>query len=140
MHRRAEFIRLSHDHHRGLVLARRIRESLLETESAVDALRSLVLKDWEAVLIKHFACEEEFLGPPLRRSGRPDLADRLVAEHSALRALADGRSAMKAEDLRTFSRLLEEHIRFEERELFEEAQALLTEDELKALADATAQG
>lgn len=138
MKRAAELVKLSHDHHHGLVLARRIKESLPMTQTALVSLRRQVHAEREDVLIKHFDLEEKFLGPPLQRAGRSQLVDRLLGDHTLLRTLAGRGQDMTANDIQTFGSLLEEHIRFEERELFEEAQRTLARSDWEALADAIA--
>lgn len=137
MKRMRELEKLSHDHHRGLVLARRVRASLSKSETALDVVRPQILAEFEAVLVKHFDLEERFLSPPLRRAGFSGIVDRLLHDHDAIRRLTGLGPAMSADDARTFAALLEEHIRFEERELFEVAQRVLREDERKALMDAS---
>jgi len=137
MKRMRELLKLSHDHHHGLVLARRVRESLSKSNTALGVVRPQILAEFEAVLMKHFDLEERFLAPPLRRAGCLDIVDRLLRDHDAIRSLVRLGPAMSADDARAFASLLEEHIRFEERELFEEAQRVLSEDERKALMDAS---
>lgn len=131
--------KLSHDHHRGLVLARRVKESLSKPETSVAAVRSQILAQFEAVLIKHSDLEERFLAPPLRSAGRSVLADRLRRDHDALGTLVTLGVAMTVDDAQTFADILEGHIRFEERQLFEEVQPVLNDNERRALGDAVAQ-
>ena len=109
-------------------------------DTATDALRSQILEEFEKVLAKHFDLEEKFLVPPLRRAGRSGLVDRLLSDHAAIRTIIDREGKMTPADVRTLGNLLEEHIRFEEREFFEEAQRILNDNDLKALADAIALG
>ncbi len=52
------------------------------------------------------------------------------------RATALPGACRSGEDLLRFAEMLERHIRFEERVLFEAAQALFTGEELQALAEA----
>lgn len=135
-----ELLKLSHDHHRGLVLARRVKQSLSTSETALEVVRPQILAEFDAVLVKHFDLEERFLAPPLRRAGRSGIVDRLLRDHDAIRRLVSLGPEMTADDARSFAALLEEHIRFEERELFEEAQRVLDEGERKALMDASTSG
>jgi hemerythrin-like domain-containing protein len=104
---------LSREHHHVLVLARRAMRGYL---SPTDARRAFYDE-----LALHFAVEEEQLLPALRASGAAgiELAERMQREHDAIRA------AIAAEDVATFGRLLHEHVRFEERELFPAFEAQL---------------
>jgi hypothetical protein len=113
---------LSTDHHHALVLARRCARGELDAAAARAA--------YERELAPHFAIEERLLLPALEAAGERAAADRTRAEHATLRAHLD------AGRLADFASLLEAHVRFEERELFELAQARLGEDALRAIAAA----
>jgi len=91
---------------------------------------------FKSVLEPHFAIEESFIGDALRAAGESELAQRLADEHEALRRFLMPRHRRTVDDLRHFGELLEQHIRFEERELFQVAQDKLTSDELDAVAKA----
>ena len=102
---------LSREHHHALVLARRaMRGGLTPGEARSTFYEMLAL---------HFATEEKDLVPVLRAAGRSDLADRMLYEHEKIR------TALAREHIATFGRLLAEHVRFEERELFPAYEALL---------------
>ena len=122
---------LSEDHHHGLVLARKAKlaASGQEMWAEVDAA-------FESELAPHFEIEETFIGPALRDAGEMHLAQRLLDEHAALRRFVTPGCERSLDDLRLFGELLERHIRFEERELFEVAQDKLSSDELEAVANA----
>lgn len=113
---------LSSEHHAALGWARRLQSR--STTPAELAAR------FEAELTAHFAIEERLLAPALREAGETGLADRLVREHRALRAAAE------AGDAPAFGRLLEAHVRFEERELFPRCEAVLPDEVLDAVATA----
>ena len=112
--------RLSSEHHYALVLARRATRGELSVEEARRA--------FDVTLSAHFAVEERRLLPALVDAGEVALAERTRLEHAAIaRALESG-------DLLAFGRLLTEHVRFEERELFPACEPLLTGDGLDAIA------
>lgn len=136
MQRAPQLVSLSHDHHHALVLARRCRLC-----AAADASGDLVAT-WEEVreafpgrLDPHFRIEEAHLIPALEAAGETAMVERLREEHAALRALAASESAT-ASTLERFGTLLEAHVRFEEREVFELAQRRLPAATLDAIAEA----
>jgi hemerythrin-like domain-containing protein len=128
---------LSDDHHRALILARRLRR-LAASGDAVD-LRDLsreVRRTFEADLAPHFAVEEEVLLPALRDAGVADPVDRTLDDHARIRALVAG--AWTDATVRALGALLERHVRFEERELFPAAEQVLSADVLEAIGRRTA--
>jgi hemerythrin-like domain-containing protein len=103
---------LSRDHHRALVLVRRVRRGADAAE---------VARRFELELAPHFAIEERVLLPALTRAGRADLATRTAREHEEIRA------ATSTHNLAAFADLLEAHVRFEERELFPVCESLIAD-------------
>ena len=130
MQRNPNLVRLSRDHHTGLVLAKRARE--LETAEATQ--RRAAWTEMQArfadELEPHFQLEEQGLLPALRAAGEDVLVDRTLTEHAELRRLiasADPSAPQR------FGEALAAHVRFEEAELFETAQRVLAADVLDAL-------
>jgi hypothetical protein len=111
---------LSGEHHHALVLARRATRG----ELSVDDLRRAFAED----LAPHFAIEETILLPALREAGHADLADRTAREHDEIGA------ALTRGEVSTFGRLLTEHVRFEERELFPACETTLATSVLDSVA------
>jgi hemerythrin-like domain-containing protein len=108
---------LSDDHHRALVLARRIRRAASDPREAdFAALSRDATQRFEAELEPHFAVEEERLFPALVAQGERALSLRAAEDHAELRRLI--RAAWSRENALAFGALLERHVRFEERELF----------------------
>lgn len=120
---------LSNEHHHGLVLAKRAKKAAgtAEEQRAWQEIRDRFAADLEP----HFQAEEVWLLPALERAGETGLVRRTLAEHVALRRLIDENGARA---MTGFAELLEQHIRFEERELFEAAQQKLTPAELAQIA------
>ena len=133
MKRIPELRDLSDDHHTSLVLARRCKRGA-QGES-LHALWSRVLEAFQTHLEPHFAIEERHLLPALETIGEDALAERIRKEHAELRALR-GASPRDAETLASLGRLLEAHVRFEERQVFEPSQHRLPAAALRALASA----
>ena len=138
---------LSEEHHHGLVFALRIeRELPAASDEEVERLYSQLLRFWSRGLLPHFHTESECL---LARLIRHRLVDdpqiqRLHRDHLSMYGLvsrmqdAAGQSERRAA-LQEFGATLHDHIRWEERELFETAQAVLTERELDALGEEIAE-
>jgi len=130
---------LSDDHHQGLVLARTAKqagkgEGALSVEDAWD---EVILK-FEQELEVHFQIEEDFLIAPMKAVGEMELVHQLLDEHHRLRNFVTEGAERTAEALEQFGLLLEQHIRFEERQFFESAQVCLDDVTLKRVLEACA--
>jgi hypothetical protein len=131
MIRHPSLIPLSHDHHLGLVAAQRLKRgdaAYKESPSIEESVAEL----WRTELDEHFAQEERWLfGLEVEGECRA-MIDRALAEHAAMRELIAqiGRGENVSDAARALGALLEKHIRFEERELFERLQAEVGEERL----------
>jgi hypothetical protein len=125
---------LSDDHHRALVLARRLRRSRATDAAEIESLAREVRQEFEVNLEPHFCAEEARLLPILAERGAAELAERTADDHARLRGLVGG--PWHQDTALEVGTLLERHVRFEERVLFPEAESLLSEDELAAVANA----
>jgi len=138
MKRARELRGLSEDHHHGLVLARKAkRAGAGEGETTPSEVWAEVEAQFAVELAPHFLIEETLIAPELTAAGEDALVTRLLEEHRTLRACVLPGSGRTPEDLTRFGELLESHIRFEERELFETAQTCMTPEALSAVADAS---
>jgi hemerythrin-like domain-containing protein len=136
--KRAEALRsLSRDHHQALFVAQRLRRA----EDPVEAAAAF-LEFWRAHGAAHFRVEEDVLLPCWALLGTVDEpgAARLSAEHLRIRAAAlaveSGHASLEA--LHELGEQLNDHVRFEERELFRLIEADLGDEELARLAAAVA--
>ena len=130
---------LSDDHHRALVLARRLRrESTGMDAGALARLAREVRQEFGAEIEPHFRVEERRLLPALEGRGESRLAAQTLEDHARLRALVHG--VWSEDTARELGALLEKHVRFEERVLFPEAEARLSEVELASVRDAVLTG
>lgn len=124
---------LSREHHRALVTARALQES----KSSVD-LANRFLTFWREDGQRHFRIEEEVLLPTwaLHASVDRSAVSRMLEEHLAIRrsALEIEAQGLSPEEAQQLGRLLEAHVRFEERELFPLIEAALNESALTRLA------
>lgn len=131
---------LSAEHHTALVLARRA------ARSAVGRGKLSVPQAWQQIeaafaaeLEPHFSIEEKFLVPPLEKFSDSEVTQalaRLRDEHCLLRELVRDTQKHDAENLARFGQALHDHVRFEERTLFELAEAKLATAELDRIAQA----
>jgi hemerythrin-like domain-containing protein len=130
MQRDRNLVRLSRDHHTGLVLAKRARELATNDATERRAAWTQMQARFADELEPHFQLEERGLLPALRAAGEDVLVDRALTEHAELRRLiasADPSAPQR------FGEALAAHIRFEEAGLFETAQRVLAADVLDAL-------
>lgn len=122
MKRSPALIALSREHHTALVLAKRAQRG---TPADPQALMTQLVAVFDRDMEPHFLTEENDLLPALRDCGQHDLVDRTLAEHRSLRNEVDRLRAGDTEAIAAFGKLLEAHVRFEERELFAVAEKLL---------------
>jgi hypothetical protein len=128
---------LSRDNHKALFVAQRLnRSDASSAQEAADVFREF----WRDHGRLHFVAEEDVLLPalaPAEGEERPEVVRTLV-EHTAIRRAAlelAGEAAPAPEQLHALGRLLHDHVRFEERELFALLEAELDEAALTLLGE-----
>lgn len=134
--KRAKALRpLSRDHLKSLLAAKRLRSAA----DAVAAGRDF-LAFWESEGRHHFRVEEEVLLPGWELHCPVDrvAVTRVLEEHLAIRrgALRAAAGEASIEELAELGQLLDDHVRFEERELFPMIEEALGPDDLNRLAAA----
>ena len=134
--KRAEALQpLSREHLSALLAAKKLKEAA-DLEEATRAF----LDFWRSDGKRHFRVEEEVLLPTWAAHAAVDRdgVSRMLDEHLAIRRealrLADGEATL--EDARELGRLLHDHVRFEERQLFPTVEDALDADSLDRLAAA----
>lgn len=141
MKRHPALYTLSHDHHQGLILAQQLKKGAPQYKgmpSTLDAKKEYTLQFYKSELYQHFKDEEEILFPSV--SGKNEIVDNLIAEviseHRRMEFLIkELEETSNLEDvLDEFGKLLEKHIRKEERELFVEIEKILTDSELSHIS------
>ena len=123
---------LSRDHHHTLLLSWKIRTGLkkeVSPERILDYCRAY----YRYALDEHFSKEEEYLFPLLDADNR--LVHQALAEHRKVRKLIvvpdpDPKTVLRLEEL------LEKHVRFEERVLFNVIQEQVPEYKLAQVMEA----
>lgn len=132
-------IPLSRQHQHALALCVRIDRALGSGNADLPSLQSEVARLFEQEIRYHFDAEECVLFPAAEKL--PELRELVLdlgREHVVLRAAA-ARAAqreMTRSDLEAFAAQLSEHIRREERELFEAMQKQFSPEELFRLGAA----
>jgi hemerythrin-like domain-containing protein len=125
MLRDKNLIPLSHQHQHALAMCVRLDRALAHGDADLNAWQKEMVGMWESEIRFHFEAEEKVLFPAAEKypSLRP-LVKQLLAEHGTLRdffARAKARR-LDAAALKTFAETLSQHIRTEERQLFEGCQ------------------
>ena len=136
MLRDKNLIPLSHQHQHALALCVRLDRALQAGEVDVEAWQAEMAQIFEQEIAIHFAAEEKELFPVAGKFQdlRP-VVQELLAEHTNLRetfAHAQSRRLDRT-GLAAFAIALAQHIRKEERQLFEGMQKLMSAEQLAAL-------
>jgi hemerythrin-like domain-containing protein len=131
---------LSREHHQELSLARRLRRAATAPAEERLAVAGDYVAQFFGPTTEHFRREEEIVFPLYaRHAGPTPLVDRILREHMELQGLARELRAQVAsgtvepETLEALGALLHGHVRLEERELFEEIQRVVPDEELREL-------
>ena len=134
--RHPSLVRFSREHHSGLMLVFKIRSGLKNSEE-LSALVSSAISSYNEELVPHFIDEEENLFP-LLPEGDP-MRIRAESDHQIIRNfISDMQKGNASLDLLyRFADLLESHIRFEERELFNRLQDTLSSEQLEKIGAVT---
>ena len=138
MLRDPNLVPLSHQHQHALALCVRIGKAFEEVHDTPD------VHHWEVEIVQlfeqelsfHFVAEEKLLFPVADRFEElQQLVDELRIEHTLLRRNVENarQRQFRVTDLQVFTAMLSEHIRKEERVLFQELQRLLPAEELSRL-------
>lgn len=131
---------LSRDHHQGLILAQILKKGAPEYKglpTTIKGKKEYTISFYNSELIKHFKKEEEILFP--FASGKNKELDEqindIINDHQEISVIVEQVKNLKSveETLDKLGRLLEEHIRKEERKFFPAIEKILTEGELSEL-------
>ena len=136
MQRDQALIPLSQQHHDALALCVYIERARKSGHLDLAHWNREVSAAWEREIRWHFQSEEEIVFPAAQKvEGLRALVAELLAEHGEMRAsfARSGQNALAADELLRFRQLLHDHVRKEERHLFEQMQAALPASELSAL-------
>lgn len=118
---------LSREHHHGLALCRKIRQGF-EQEVAHERIKQYADWFWLNHLVVHFEVEEKYVFPILGNEHKA--VKRALAEHRRLKRLFNETKEV-AKSLILIEEELADHIRFEERVLFNEIQSFASPEQLQ---------
>jgi len=139
MLRDKNLIPLSHQHQHALAMCVRLDRALQAGEVNLEAWQAEIQQQFEQEIAFHFAAEEKELFPVATQFlDLRALVQELLSEHTTLReffARAAARS-LAPQSLQVFVETLAQHIRKEERQLFEGLQALMGPEQLTVLGAA----
>ncbi len=119
----------SREHHQGLLLCWKIRQGFKKSVAA-ERIKHYTDWFWKEHLLAHFKAEELSIFPilPVENS----LVQQALTEHRRLQQLFED-TADIVRSLQSIAKELDEHIRFEERVLFNEIQQVATPEQLQTL-------
>lgn len=129
--KRNEYLKaISREHHHGLLLCWKIRAGI---KNKIEPARIKKYVNWFYAnhIIDHFEVEEKYIFSILDDDHK--LVKKAITEHRRLKRLFEAKVA-SIKNLTLLEEELESHIRFEERVLFNEIQAIATEEQLKLIA------
>jgi hemerythrin-like domain-containing protein len=139
MLRDQNLIPLSRQHQHALALCVRLNRAIQAGGVDLEAWQAEIQQQVESEIGIHFAAEEKELFPVAARLPKiQPLVDDLLAEHTVLRdffARATART-LDQRDLGNLAEKLAQHIRKEERQLFEGMQKVMTPQQLATLGAA----
>lgn len=130
---------LSSEHHQALLVAFQVRKAVAghaETAGAprdLDGLLALARRFEDTVLTAHTSAEEDLLGRHLSPADLRRLQDEHRRLHALLREARAGETSLRRAPLAAFAELLEQHVRWEERELFPRCEAAIAAEDLSLL-------
>ncbi|RRO13913.1 hemerythrin domain-containing protein [Flavobacteriaceae bacterium 14752] len=117
---------LSREHHDGLVFALRLQKGIAK-KVKIEDIEDYVNWFWEKYLNPHFQMEEQHLFPLCDESN--EFVLKAKAQHRDIKSLIDTQPKTN-EVLKSIYQQIQNHIRFEERELFMRIQGQLSEEDL----------
>ena len=139
MKRHSAIIPLSHDHHHALILAQALKKNSAQTglgaKSPEEKIKAAI-SAYNTELIPHFNHEEVLLFPlALGKDIELDkMIQNILEEHDEIRNSIESLQKGNLEDnLDAFGKLLEKHVRTEERILFPKIEEVVGEEELDIL-------
>jgi len=129
--RSPQLIPLSHEHYDGLLFVWRIRQGI-RREASIPTMNAYIRWFWNNHLQSHFENEEKVLAPHLPADDQ--LIRKTIEEHKAIRELIPGDQDLPLAKISLLARLMHDHIRYEERDLFPHIEKKLSPAELNDIA------
>lgn len=122
---------LSRQHHNALMAVLLLKKGV-QKKADVQVMQDFILAVWKDDLQQHFQLEENWLPVAPHEPKLTLLYERMLQEHERIRKYIHQFSTTLTshETVKTFYELLEQHVRFEEREYFPAIEQFLTSEEL----------
>jgi hemerythrin-like domain-containing protein len=132
MKRDQNIVPLSRDHHSGLLFCWKIRQGLA-FGTDTNRIKNYILYFWEQHLLKHFKEEEEILF--ILKDNK--LIQKAIDDHQRIEALIHTVRQENADSntCQSLASMVNDHIRYEERELFPYLEEALSQDQLMAIGE-----
>lgn len=128
--RNEHFKNLSRDHHFSLLFCWKIRQGL-KKEVEIERMCKYVQYFWQQHLFTHFKEEESILFAPL--NDRP--VQKAIREHKQIREQVEDLANCSGNDIRKkltqLADMVDDHVRYEERELFRHLERKLNNQQLE---------
>jgi hemerythrin superfamily protein len=140
MLRDKNLISFSHQHQHALALCVRIERALQHSEVDMLEWEEEIVRMFDTELELHFESEERYVFPSVARFDEMrELLERLNSDHTRLRVqgMEARQHQLDREGLERFARVLSDHVRAEERLLFEQMQQKLSPTELERIGTST---
>ena len=123
---------LSHDHHDGLLFAWKIRQGL-KNGTEINLISKYAHWFWKNHLDEHFREEEQILAPHLPADN--EMVKQMFDEHREIKSIFDGEDIANENLLLALAQTIDDHIRFEERQLFPFAEKAIAEKDLSLIQE-----
>ncbi len=132
--RNENIVKLSRDHHAGLLFCWKIRQGV-KFHVEKNRMARYVKYFWDHHFSTHFREEEEFLFAPVKN----DEVQKAIEDHQKIKIFIDkiAVSGMEKEEdvLLELADTIDDHIRFEERVLFPQLQEELSDEQLQKIGE-----
>ena len=129
---------LSRDHHEALLFVWKIRQGL-KNGTDQKTIGQFVEWFWKRHLEEHFREEEQILAPWLPKEN--DLVQRMLNDHQDIEAMVHINANIPDKTLLVnLAQAIDDHIRFEERQLFPYAEKVIPEKELNFIYEQISKG
>ena len=130
--RSQELTQLSKEHHEALLLVWKIRQGIRKGV-APERIARYCRWFWDAHLVEHFKSEEDLL--PLVLSKDHLLLQKMLDDHDVIQRRIKGLPDNNVESLELLAQSINDHVRFEERQLFNEVEKIATPEQLALISE-----
>lgn len=120
---------LSREHHHGLLLSWKIKTGI-KKHAAPERIANYANWFYENYLLQHFETEEKYVFPVL--GSHHPLIIQATEEHKQIRELFSSGTVLP-QNLHSLADLVEKHIRFEERVVFNEIEKVASAQQLQII-------